>query len=227
MVGYPVLMSLAEPEEETMSKRLGREAAAPEEPRHIAEKSFGRPGHEQLVKGLSHPVRVKCLTVLTKQVASPRELSEILDHDLSNISYHVRTLVELGLVELVGEENVRGAVAHYYKAVERPLLSNAEWEALTPEVRRAISAYGWDILIKDASEAIAKGTFDSRSDRHLTRTTLLLDSEGFARLSKLMDELLEAVLAEQAASAERMNKSGEKPIHAVAATALFPTPEPE
>lgn len=206
-----------------MSKRLNNAVGFSQE----AQENFGRPGHEQLVKGLSHPVRVECLTVLTKRVASPSQLSEILNHDLSNISYHVRTLVELGLVELVGEEMIRGAVAHFYKAVERPLLSNAEWEALTPEVRKAISAYGWDILIKDASQAIEQGTFDSRSDRHLTRTTLLLDSEGFNRLSKLMDGLLEAILSEQAAAAERMSKSGEEPLHAVAATALFPMPEPE
>jgi DNA-binding transcriptional ArsR family regulator len=188
---------------------------------------LGRPAHEKLVKGLSHPVRVECLTVLTKQVASPSELSEILEHDLSNISYHVRTLDELGLIELVKEESVRGAVAHFYKAVERPLISENEWEQLPPEVRKAIAAYGWDLLIKDASEAIEKGTFDSRSDRHLSRTTLLLDSEGFERLSAKMEELLEAILAEQAASAERMSKSNEEPIHAVAAVALFPTPAGE
>lgn len=210
-----------------MSKRLNNAVTGAPDLSQEAQENFGRPGHEQLVKGLSHPKRVECLTILTKRVASPSQLAEILNHDLSNISYHVRTLVELGLVELVGEESIRGAVAHFYRAVERPLLSNAEWEALTPEVRKAISAYGWDTLIKDASQAIEQGTFDSRSDRHLTRTTLLLDSEGFNRLSKLMDGLLEAILSEQAEAAERMNESGEKPIHAVAATALFPMPHPE
>ena len=188
---------------------------------------LGRPAHEKLVKGLSHPVRVECLTVLTKQVASPRQLSELLKHDLSNISYHVRTLEELGLIELVREESVRGAVAHYYKAVERPLISASEWEQLPPEVRKAIAAYGWDLLFKDATEAIEKGTFDSRPDRHLSRTTLLLDSQGFERLSGLMKELLEAVLSEQAAAAERMTESGENPMHAIAAAALFTTPDPE
>ncbi|HET7507892.1 MAG TPA: helix-turn-helix domain-containing protein [Solirubrobacterales bacterium] len=188
---------------------------------------LGRPAHEKLVKGLSHPVRVECLTVLTKRVASPRELSELLEHDLSNISYHVRTLDELGLIELVREESVRGAVAHYYKAVERPLISETEWEQLPPEVRKAIAAYGWDLLFKDATEAIELGTFDSRPDRHLSRTTLLLDSEGFERLSARMEELLEAILAEQAAAAERLTESGEKPIHAIAAAALFPMPDPE
>lgn len=210
-----------------MARRLSRGQNAGVEPKGASPSVLGRPAHEKLVKGLSHPVRVECLTVLTKRVASPRELSEILEHDLSNISYHVRTLDELGLIELVKEESIRGAVAHYYKAVERPLLSESEWEELPPEVRKAISAYGWDLLIKDATEAIERGTFDSRSDRHLSRTTLLLDSEGFERLSIRMAELLETIFAEQAASAERMNKSGEKPIHAVAAAALFPTPEGE
>jgi len=188
---------------------------------------LGKSGHEKLVKGLSHPVMVECLTVLTKRVASPRQLSDILNHDLSNISYHVRTLEELGLIELVKEEPVRGAVAHFYKAVERPLITEGEWDQLAPEVRKAITEYGWDLLIKDAATAIEKGAFDSRRDVQLSRTTLLLDSEGFARLSGLMEELLEAVLSEQAASAERRNESGEKPIHAVAATALFPMPDPE
>lgn len=197
----------------------------------VAEKrqkgSFGRPAHERLVKGLSHPVRVECLTVLSQRVASPREISEVLDEDLSNVSYHVRVLDELGLVELVSEEPVRGAVAHFYKAVERPLLSSEEWEEISPEVRGAISGYGWDLLIKDVTTAIGRGTFDNRSDRHLSRTVLLLDSKGFARLSKLMDELLETILEEQAASASRRKESGENPIHAISATALFAMPEPQ
>jgi len=189
--------------------------------------SIGRPAHEKLVKGLSHPIRTECLTILSDRTASPRQLSELLDHDLSNVSYHVRVLEELGLIELVGEESVRGAVAHFYKAVERPLASAAEWEQLPHEVKRAFSAHSWDALLKSVTLAIDKGTFDSRPDRHLTRTPLLLDSEGFERLSSLMDELLERIFIEQAAAAERMNKSGEKPIHAVAGTAFFPVPEPE
>jgi DNA-binding transcriptional ArsR family regulator len=210
-----------------MSRSLSKTGRKGSEDAPATKQVLGRAPHEKLVKGLGHPVRVECLTVLTKRTASPRELSEVLQHDLSNISYHVRTLEELGLIELVREESVRGAVAHYYKAVERPMFSQTEWEQLPPKVRQAISAYGWDLLIKDASDAIETGSFDSREDVHLSRTTLLLDSEGFARLSKLMEELVGTVLAEQAAAAERMSKSGEKPIHAVGATALFPTPNPE
>jgi len=208
-----------------MSKKT--EEARTEQQSEETKGSLGRPAHEQLVKGLSHPVRVECLTVLAERVASPRELAETLRQDLSNVSYHVRVLSELGLIELVEEEPVRGAVAHYYKAVERPLLSKSEWEQISPEVRKAISTYGWDVLIKDATTAIEKGTFDKRPDRVLTRTSLLLDSEGFTRLSEGTERFLETMFEEQAASAARMNKSGEEPIHAVAATALFEMPKPD
>jgi len=207
----------------SMKKPRGTGPSRPERSKAVV----GIRPHEKLVKGLGHPVRVECLTVLAKRIASPKQLSEILNHDLSNISYHVRVLDELGLIELVGEEPVRGAVAHFYKAAERPILSESEWQQLSPEVRTAISVYGWDLLIKDAAEAIEKGTFESRADRHLSRAAVLLDSQGFERLSALMEELVEAVIAEEGAAADRMNKSGEQPIHAVAATALFPVPEPE
>jgi DNA-binding transcriptional ArsR family regulator len=218
-------MPALEPEESPMSNRLTKEAPPAQKPQKEASGSFGRPAHEKLVKGVSHPVRTECLTILAQRVASPRELSEILKHDLSNVSYHVRVLDELGLIELVKEEPVRGAVAHFYKATERPLLSQDDWEQLSPEVRKAISVYGLDSLIMDAMKAVEHGTFDNRPDRHLTRTSLLLDSEGFARLSKAMDDLLELIFEEQAASAARREQSGEEPIHATAATALFAMPQ--
>jgi DNA-binding transcriptional ArsR family regulator len=219
-------MPALEPEDSTMTKHT-KTPTWREKEQADSRDSVSRPAHEKLVKGLSHPVRTECLTILASRTASPRQLSELLNHDLSNVSYHVRVLQELGLIELVGEEPVRGAVAHFYKAVERPLAAAAEWEQLPREVKAAFSAHSWDVLLRDVTKAIEKGTFDNRPDRHLTRTSLLLDSEGFARLSALMDELLEAIFSEQAAAAERMNRSGEKPIHAAAGTAFFAMPEPE
>ncbi len=210
-----------------MSKGVVNRKSPPDRHQKEGKGTFGRPAHEQLVKGLSHPVRAKCLDVLAQRVASPREISEVLDEDLSNVSYHVRVLGELGLIELVSEEPVRGAVAHFYKAVERPLFSASEAEQLPLEVQKAFSAYSWDLLIEDASEAIEKGTFNSRPDWHLTRTPILVDSKGFARLSKAMDELLEMVFEEQTASAVRLNESSEEPIRATAATALFAMPDPQ
>lgn len=210
-----------------MSKRLTRPPFWTQKNEAKADSTIGRTAHEKLVKGLSHPLRMECLTILASRIASPRQLADMLNHDLSNVSYHVRVLEELGLIELVHEESIRGAVAHFYRAVERPLASGAEWDELPQDVQNALVSHCWDVLLQDVTTAVEKGTFDNRSDRHLTRTSLLLDSQGFARISGLMDELLDAIFTEQAASAERMTESGEEPIRAVAGTALFTMPEPD
>lgn len=58
-------------------------------------------------------------------VRSPRELSLLLEETLSNVSYHVRVLVECGALVQVSVQKVRGATQHFYKRTVE-----AEW-ALT------------------------------------------------------------------------------------------------
>ena len=48
---------------------------------------------------------------------SPKDLSLELQAPLSTVNYHVTELRRSGLVEIVGEEQVRGAIEHFYRAV--------------------------------------------------------------------------------------------------------------
>ncbi|HET9184693.1 MAG TPA: helix-turn-helix domain-containing protein [Solirubrobacterales bacterium] len=182
-------------------------------------------GQEELVKALNHPVRVKALTILTERTASPTEISDQIGVPLSHVSNHVRVLDELGLIEIVGEEPVRGAVKHFYKAVERPLLDTAEWEQLSPHVRTAVSAYALETVMKDAAKSLGAGLFDAREERHLTRTPLLLDEKGWQKVNAILTDALGSVLDEQAASAARMNDSEEEGIPVIAAIACFEVPK--
>lgn len=182
---------------------------------------IGKTPQEVLVKALNHPIRVKALTILTERIASPKEISEQIDAPLSNVSYHVRVLDELGLIEIMEEESVRGSVAHYYKAVERPLIDNPDWEQLDPNVRSAFSGYVIETLMSDAAKSLAAGVFDRREDRHLSRTPLLLDEEGWRRIAEIQTKALDDILAEQAKAAARMNGSREEGIHTIAGMACF------
>lgn len=184
-------------------------------------KKVNKSPHEVLIKALNHPVRVKALTILTERIASPKEIGEMIDAPLSNVSYHVRVLDELGLVEIMEEENVRGSVAHFYKAVERPLIDNPDWEKLDPKVRSAFSGYVIETVMRDAANSLAAGAFDRREDRHLSRTALVLDLKGWQRVSRIEAKALDEVLKEQAASTVRLGKSGKKGIHAIVLLALF------
>lgn len=179
---------------------------------------------EVLVRALNHPVRVKALTILTDKVASPKEISKEIEVPLSNVSYHVRVLGELGLVEIVEEESVRGSVAHFYKAVERPLIHNPDWERLSPKVRSAFSSYVIETLMSDAARSLKAGLFDQREDRHLTRTPLLLDERGWRKVTAIQIKALDGILKEQAAATTRMENSQQQGIHVVAGMLCFEAP---
>jgi DNA-binding transcriptional ArsR family regulator len=182
-----------------------------------------RSPQEALVKALNHPVRVKALTILSEKTASPKEIAEVLDVPLSNVSYHVRVLDELGLIEIVEEESVRGSVAHFYEAVERPLIDNPDWGKLDPKVRSVVSGNVVEMLISDAAASLAAGLFDRRRDRHLSRMPLVLDGQGWRDVSRAQAEAEAAIIEAQAAAAERLKRGGEA-INAVAGMFCFEVP---
>jgi predicted transcriptional regulator len=45
---------------------------------------------------------------------SPKMLSDELEQPLANVAYHVRTLLDSGVVKLVKGEQRRGAIEHFY-----------------------------------------------------------------------------------------------------------------
>jgi DNA-binding transcriptional ArsR family regulator len=181
---------------------------------------------ETLVKVVAHPLRVQALSVLTERPASPKELAAELDAPVGNVSYHVRELEAVGLIELVDEQKRRGAVEHFYRAITRPMLSADEWQKLSLEDRQRFSAWIIQLLLADATQALAAGTFDARSDRYLSRTPLLVDVEGWRELVEIHATALKATLEVQAASVERLTRADgeEEGIPTIAALTFFEMP---
>jgi DNA-binding transcriptional ArsR family regulator len=192
---------------------------APRQPR-------GREIDRSLVKVMGHPVKVRALTVLSDRSASPKEIADQLDLPIGQVSYHVRGLEEMGMIELVGTRQVRGAVEHFYKAVRRPYWSDEEWAELSLEERERVSLWIKQQEMVDAALAFEAGTFDSRLDRHLSRVPLVLDEEGWKELSDLMADGLEAIFEIQARSSERIaGQGGEGGFPATASMSCFEMPE--
>lgn len=65
-----------------------------------------------------HPIKVAIVEALTwiEQPLSPKELDDVLDGEfgVSLISYHMRKLADLGVVEKVHQQAVRGALQTFY-----------------------------------------------------------------------------------------------------------------
>ena len=158
------------------------------------------------VKAMSHPLRVRILALLDERIASPVELAGWLSATLGTTAYHVRTLERMGLVELVRETRVRGAVEHHYRSKERPRVSDEAWEAAPPIAKQAAVASSLQTIDAYARAASAAGGFD-HGNSHLTRTALRLDARGWSDLSRACMRLLAQVDRIEEAAAERIERN--------------------
>ena len=143
------------------------------------------------VKAMSHPLRVRILAILQERTASPVELAQVLEGTLGTVSYHVRTLHQLGLIELVDETRVRGAVEHHYKARARPKVSDEAWEQAPPIAKQAAVGSSLQMIDDYARASAAAGGFD-HADAALIRLSMTLDAKGWQQLAKACKRLLRA-----------------------------------
>jgi DNA-binding transcriptional ArsR family regulator len=157
------------------------------------------------VKAMSHPLRVRILAMLDERKASPNQLAGWLGASLGTVAYHVRTLEQLGLIELVDETRVRGAVEHHYRARARPNVTAEGWAQAPPIAKQAAVGSSLDVIAEYARASAASGGFD-RQDAQLRRTLVKLDARGFAQLSKAVDKLLEQAEKIEASAAQRIAK---------------------
>jgi DNA-binding transcriptional ArsR family regulator len=178
----------------------------------------------RLAKALAHPLRVQLLAALNEGVASPNELAKKLDEPLTNVSYHVRMLHDLGCIELVETEPRRGALEHYYRAVVRPFFGDRDWKRLPKNARGSISDAVLQLVWEDAAEAIKGGLFDEREDRHLSRSVLSLDEQGWNDLHDLLAQTLDRAMQIQADSASRASKNGDEAFNVNLVMMTHPTP---
>lgn len=158
------------------------------------------------MKALSHPLRVRMLTLLNQKVSSPSELAEELDEPLGNVSYHMRFLADLNMVKLVRTEPRRGAVEHYYEALEPPLISDSDWAQLPVALRRSLSDSTLSQIARDLKGAAKAGGFD-RENIHVSRVALTLDEQGWDELSALLSDVVERARRLQEQSNRRRKRS--------------------
>lgn len=180
-----------------------------------------------LAKALSHPLRVQILTILHKRVASPNQIAQQLGEGLSQVSYHVKVLEEYKCIELVDTKPRRGAVEHFYRAITAPFLTDSDFESLSAEAKEELSVVSVQMVLRDAVEALEAGTFNSRGDRHFSRTALVVDEEGWKDIASLLLGTLDRILDIQVDSASRLAQAGGKEIHAKVDILHFESPDPE
>lgn len=182
-----------------------------------------RPPNDQTVcEALKHPVRVRILEVLCEGDISPIQffrrglLPPGFDfkgdekNGLSFVAYHFKELLKADCVVLVERIPRRGTSEHIYRSKMLALHTDEDFEGLSFEERKAISRSTLQMLVARADGAIYQGTFDKRTDRHLSWVPLELDEQGWQELRDLQAETLDRAQAIKAAAIARKHERGEE-----------------
>jgi hypothetical protein len=161
-------------------------------------------------------LRKQMLTELFMRDMSPTQFhAEFGGGSVSRVDRHVHALAEGGWAMLVGEKSGgrrRGGVEHFYRATEQAAIDNPAWSELPYSIRAAISQEGVAEHAELIRGSLLSGTFDSRSDSHLSWTPLLLDRRGWGRVIAAVDGLFYSLLKEQTAVKRRLERSLEDSI---------------
>lgn len=160
-----------------------------------------------LAKAFTHPLRGHVwVTICEKGVASPKEIADELELDVSEISYHFRELEKKKLIKLLRTVRRRGFIEHFYKPVSPAFhFDDSEWMQIPAGIRATLSGEVLRQVIEELTAACKAGSFDARS-RHLSRTWVLVDEQGWDELMQVAQDAVTQVLSIQKRCAKRRKK---------------------
>ncbi|HVV20342.1 MAG TPA: helix-turn-helix domain-containing protein, partial [Pseudonocardiaceae bacterium] len=142
---------------------------------------------------LLHPVRLRIVQAFLggRELTTTQLAAELADVPPGSLYRHVARLVDAGVLALVGERRVRGAVERTYElAVTSALIDPDRLAAMTPEEhRQAFTAFVAGLL-GDFDRYVAGGDVDLIRDGVSYRITgLWLDDAELAEMRAKIDRL--------------------------------------
>ncbi len=175
----------------------------------------------RLIKALAHPMRVAILDLMNAGEWSPNELKTTLNEGLSQVSYHIKVLRDLEMIELTRTEPRRGAVEHYYQAVERAFVPSDIASDIPKLAQRIIGDGILENIAGDVSASLESGRFYERDDWHIGWLPVDLDDQACKDAEKLADKFIEDFLELEAESTNRRTKRKDGGEHILTSAVLL------
>jgi len=182
--------------------RASKEAKKPRGKPHPKDLSL----NQRLIRALAHPLRVKLLAYLNDREWSPNELSEELNEGLSQVSYHIKVLRDLEMIEMTRTEPRRGAVEHYYRAIERAYIPRWMARLLPRSGNEIVGSNILEAIEEDLVASVKSGKFFEREDTHASYTPVSLDGIGCAEADEVAIRAIKEILEIQGKAANRRAK---------------------
>jgi hypothetical protein len=164
--------------------------------------------------------------ILRERAASPRQLANEIGERLNNVTYHINQLLKLGCIELVRTERVRGGrvLEHFYRARRRVYFDEAAWQALTEKERLDLVSVSLRMISQDVTSAMAAGTIFGDDNSHLSRSSMVVDAEGWQEVTGVLQRATASLFEIEARVAERIADGAPADIHSRVGLMQFRAP---
>jgi DNA-binding transcriptional ArsR family regulator len=148
-----------------------------------------------LAHALCHPLRVEILQALMHGPTSASKIAQALGEETSHVSYHLRNVLgdECGLVEMVAQRRVRGAVESDFRIRRDAFLNEINWHTLPPPAREGLRAISLQSFLDVCIPAVVDGMIDSRPDSTFAWRSITTDAKGWGEVQDAMSGLEKTV----------------------------------
>ncbi len=172
-------------------------------------------------KAPANSLRVRIVAACIQREVTPREIAEREQIDVAIVGYYFHDLEQEGYLRVSRQEPARGFKRNYYVADREKVVLDEEFARMVGAERYEVTEAVLRDLLLACRDALEAGTFDARSDSHLSWSPFDLDEEGWKELMSELTRMLERSSEIRAEAKVRLRKSGERPIRTILALAGF------
>lgn len=170
----------------------------------------GKRGVEEAVGyALKHKHRVELLCLLNEGERNRYELAALIGVKPDKIKHHLKELLDEGSIELAYTKRVGNLIQHYYRAVEIPLYSDEEIEALRPEERQVFAGVILQAVMAESLASLWAGKMADDRRVWLSWRWFHVDAQGREDIADEQARHWKRVVEIEAESTNRCAKSGE------------------
>ncbi|SKC75915.1 ArsR/SmtB family transcription factor [Maledivibacter halophilus] len=148
------------------------------------------------IKAIAHPYRLEIIESFEEASATAKQIADKMEEPHAKVNYHIKTLLKVGILELVEEKVKLGIVEKYYRpsaknfVIDRNILNTSEKHVLESLTQASISIF--ENISRDFYRAVEYGDEKEYPKKFLYYYDYYLTLE---EINELQDKL-ESVLKE-------------------------------
>ncbi|SHJ84710.1 winged helix-turn-helix domain-containing protein [Paramaledivibacter caminithermalis] len=146
------------------------------------------------IKAIAHPYRLEIIESFEESSATAKQIADKMQEPHAKVNYHIKTLVKVGILELVEEKVKLGIVEKYYMpsarnfVIDRNILNTSEKSVLESLAQASISLF--ENISKDFYRAVEHTNEKEYPKKFLYYNDYYLTLEEINQLQSKLESVL-------------------------------------